>query len=156
MRQKKYGVIVVGLLLFSPAGVWAHALGVECSLRGGKVHVEAFYDDDTPASFALVEVRDSGKKLIANGKCDVKGLWSFEAPPAGKYEVFVNAGAGHAVQKALTVPATSPAPVDESPKLIITEQTREGFTGFPLIKVGIALGTLALFTIAFLIARRRV
>ncbi|MCI0638765.1 MAG: carboxypeptidase-like regulatory domain-containing protein [Gemmataceae bacterium] len=153
----RFGLHFIGVIvaLACPECVWAHALGVECSLRGGKVHVEAFYDDDTPAQFALVEIRDSTKMLFANGKTDAKGLWSFEAPPPGNYEVFVNAGAGHAVQKALTVPARTPTV--ESPKLVISQgQTREEFTGFPIIKVGIALGTLALFTIAFLIARRRV
>lgn len=149
--------IVLAAVLLNPPSAWAHALGAECSLRGGKVHVEAFYDDDTPAQFALVEVRDDAKKLIAKGKTDAKGLWSFEAPPPGKYEVFVNAGGGHAVEKSLTVPEDLPPPTEDAPKVVVSDgPTRAEFTGFPFIKIGIALGALALFAIAFLIARRRV
>ena len=44
------------LLVGVPANAFAHALGVACTLRGDKVEVEVFYDDDTPAQKAKVQV----------------------------------------------------------------------------------------------------
>lgn len=138
------------LLLAQP--VSAHALGAECKIVGNRVELEAFYDDDTPAIKARVHVLDDQQKEIAEGRTDIRGLWSFPRPIAGKYRVVVDGGAGHRTEIALTVPEQAPGP--EKP--IISEgPTRQEFTRFPWLKVLLGLVMIAGFSAALLIARHR-
>ena len=99
---------VLGILLAIPAVAKAHAIGAEARLKDGRVNVEAFYDDNTPAENAKVVVTDSEGTVVAEGKTDTSGKWSFLAPPAGKYKVAVDAGAGHRATVALTIPNAAP------------------------------------------------
>jgi nickel transport protein len=123
------GFVVAGwLVLVIPAVAHAHALGAEAKLKDGKVTVEAFYDDDTPATDAKVVVTDSDGKLVAEGKTDKVGKWSFSAPPAGKYKVVVDAGAGHRATVTLTVP--------ESPRPVQPETAGRPAPGSPVASVG--------------------
>ena len=103
------------VLTLAPTGVFAHALGVDAKLRDGKVEVEAFYDDDSPAAKAKVMVLDAANKQIAAGLTDAKGRWVFASPPAGKYTVHVDAGAGHQAKKGIEVPGADTAPETPPP-----------------------------------------
>ena len=137
---------VVAVLM--PARVFAHAVGVECKFKDGKVLVEAFYDDDTPAAKAKVEVVNAKDEIIAKDMTDNAGRWSFAAPAPGKYEVRVDAGAGHRATTSITIPgAATPEPVTS-----ISENTRAGFTGVPWLKMTIGFVTIGTLCGAFLIA----
>ena len=74
--------LAAAVLLALPAAASAHALGAEAKLKGGRVHLEAYYDDDTAADGARVKA-EGGGKVVAEGRTDEKGRWSFAAPPAG-------------------------------------------------------------------------
>jgi hypothetical protein len=101
----------VGLLLLAPAAASAHAVGVEAKLRGTRVAVEAYFDDDTPAADATVKVTPfDGGAVVAEGKTDAKGAWSFPVPAAGKYRVTVDAGGGHIARTTITIPAAATPP----------------------------------------------
>lgn len=143
---------MAAVLLGFPQAALAHDLGVECSLRAGAVHIEAFFDDDTPARKARVEVFDSQEKCVAEGTTDAKGLWSFPQPGPGKYQVRVDAGAGHLAKTTITIPE---AASDSPSQTVSAGPTREEFTRFPWVKLGLGLGLLFVATAAFLIARRR-
>lgn len=97
-------VLLAGML---PAGVFAHAVGVDCTLGLGKVEVEVFYDDDSPAAKAKVVVVNANEEVVAQGVTDQHGRWTFRKPAAGKYEVRVDAGAGHRTKKKIDVPAST-------------------------------------------------
>jgi hypothetical protein len=120
---------------------------VDCTLRDGKVEVEAFYDDDSPAAKAKVQVVDLNEKVVASGATDASGKWTFAAPPPGRYEVRVDAGAGHRARKKIEVPAraappesqTTPAPAEN----ITDGQTRADFTRVPWVNVLLGLAILA-------------
>src|SRR5262245_25012597 len=150
----------ISLILFviMPSFARAHDVSLECKQQKGtnKVFVEAFFDDDTPAASAKLEVFDAAKKAIASGKTDAKGLWSFEAPAPGEYRVMLDAGAGHKAEAKITVrPWTNP-PADSKGSTPIQEgPSRQEFTRFPWLKVSIGVGVIALFSIAFLISRRK-
>lgn len=96
--------VAAWVVLVIPAVADAHALGAEAKLKDGRVTVEAFYDDDTPAADAKVVVTDPDGKVVAEGTTDKAGKWSFAALPAGKYKVVVDAGAGHRATVTLTIP----------------------------------------------------
>jgi nickel transport protein len=117
-------LLALAALAVGSAAASAHGLGAEAKLIDGRVVVEVFFDDDTPAPDADVTVTDAAGAEAAFGRTDAAGRWSFPAPPAGPYKVVVDAGAGHRAKLALTVPAAPPGPatVSDGP-------TRAEFTG---------------------------
>ena len=165
--------LLVALLLAPPAG--AHALGAECKVIGDRVALEAYYDDDTPARDATVRVEDADKNVVATGHTDREGRWSFARPQPGKYVVVVDAGAGHRTHLNVTIPAeeapaaSAPAsPGDACPygadpsntsaathtTVVSDGPSRQEFTAFPLIKLGIGLVVIGGVAVAFLLSRR--
>ena len=152
------------LFLADPQWASAHAIGIEVKLKSTTVAVEAYYDDDTPVADAKVTVDNSAKGVIAEGKTDSKGVWSFTSPAPGKYIVRVDAGGGHAAKTSITIPkplTTLPppedsAPVQESPGVSISDgPSREAFTG-PMrwVMAGIGLATITGMTILFRLLKR--
>jgi hypothetical protein len=139
---------------------WGHALKAECSLKNGKIRVEAFFSDDSPAVNAKVEVRDSAEKTtLASGTTDAQGIWTFAAPAAGDYLVIVDAGMGHRAREPITVPGTVALPTASDPAqeagvIISGTPNRQEFTRFPYGKIGLGLATIFLFSLAFVVARR--
>src|SRR5947208_3485638 len=104
--------VLATVVLLSPlasAGVLAHNLAAECQVRGKQVVLEAFFSDDTPAPNAKVTVRDDHKAVVAEGKTDAGGVWTFPTPPDGRYEIVVDAGDGHRTTLVLTLPVAETA-----------------------------------------------
>jgi hypothetical protein len=100
--------LLVACFFACPTAAFAHALGAEVVIKQGKLVVSAFYDDDSDAVGAKVQILE-GTKSIATGKTDVKGRCFFELPAPGKYQVTVDAGAGHRTQQDFIVPKGAPA-----------------------------------------------
>lgn len=175
--MKRLLVVLIVVIAETPA--WAHSLGAACRLRDGKVEVAAFFSDDSVAADAAVRVTNAEKKVVATGRTDKDGKWSFAAPPKGRYDVVVDAGDGHRVTRSFSIvrdtrlaqangqPDLPKTPIDSNvPKkletpgevsgaLLIDEgPTREEFTSFPWLKLSIGLGAILAFGVAFLIAKR--
>jgi len=146
---------VAAVLVLVPSDAFGHAIGVEAKLKGDRVAIEAYYDDDTPGADAKVTVIDGDGKVVAEGMTDAKGNWSFPIPSPGKYRVAVDAGGGHLAKTTITIPpgsvTTSPAPtgtasttdVGAAPEVVVSDgPTREETTGprrWLMAGVGIAL-----------------
>src|SRR5207253_4998429 len=98
-------------------------------------------------------------QILASGKTDSQGLWSFPAPAPGQYMLIVDAGMGHRTREPIAVPDAAIRPDNlASPSEqqgIISESTRKDFTGFPYLKVGLGLASIFLFSLAFLVARKK-
>ena len=107
LRRGLAATLVLCFILGVIRPVSAHHLGAECTLRGNKVEVEAFFDDNTPARNAKVSVLDAANQEVAHGRTDEKGHWAFSAA-SGRYQVLVDAGDGHAAKVAITIPAKPP------------------------------------------------
>ncbi len=155
--------MVAVLLWLAPGPVLAHALDATCRLRDGKVQVDAFFDDDTPAINALVRVVNAEKNAVAEGKTDGEGRWRFEVPPSGTYQVTVDAGAGHRKTFVIVIGRNGggvtltreSAPGSATPGAASSGGiSREEFTAFPWLKVLIGVGTIAVLSAAFLLVRR--
>ena len=121
------------VVLTVPAMAHAHAIGAEAKLAAGRVELEAYYDDDTPGADAAVTVTGPGGKVVAEGRTDPVGRWSFPRPPAGKYRVTIDAGGGHRATIGLTIPppappVASPRPAGD-PVNVSDGPTRSEFTG---------------------------
>lgn len=163
-------LLVVTVLLFvAPSFASAHGIGVEAKLKGDRVAVEAFFDDDTPAADAKVAVTAEDGKTVAEGKADAKGTWSFPAPPAGKYKVTVDVGGGHLAKTTITIPTRplavpSPttsdgtaSPSGAEPEVIVSDgPTRAETTGWRRwLMAGVGLAVIGLVFWGFRLLARR-
>lgn len=144
-------LVVLALFASLPGWARAHALGVQCKLVDKTLQLEAYFDDDTPAAKAQVQVFDSEKREVLKGVTDAEGRWSAPAPPSGKYQVVVDAGAGHRTTQPIAIGAANRSKRDQP---LGSGPTRAEFTEFPWLKAGLGLGTIAVVAIAFLVARR--
>ncbi len=138
------GVVFLALLTGATGDrpVSAHALGAECKLHGERVELEAYYDDDTPARDACIQVFDTDKRLRAEGRTDAQGRWSFSAPQPGRYQVLIDAGAGHITQLNLSIP-TRTMPSEAAAEMPLGDgPSRQDFTRFPWLKVGLGLAII--------------
>jgi hypothetical protein len=131
----------------------AHNIGVECKLKGQRVHVAAFYDDDTPGSKAKVTVLDAADKVVAIGVTDANGEWSFTAPAAGQYEVRIDAGAGHRAKQTIVVPPGIEDGEPSESSTISAGPSRAELTSFPWLKVAIGLTAIGALGGGYLVAR---
>ena len=141
-------LIAAATFALMPTTALAHALGVAYSIKGDKVEIEAFYDDDTAAHKAKVIVVNAKDEEIANGITDKAGQWSFATPAPGKYEIRVDAGAGHRARKTLNVPGVGPSPPskvdDDSEPEAADSESRYAMTRTPWQKIGVGLTIIAL------------
>src|SRR5687767_956550 len=101
--MKRLLVVLVFFIAETPA--FAHSLGAVCRIKDGKVEVEAFFSDNTAAADASVRVTNADKKVIAKGRTDNDGKWSFDVPAKGRYEVLVDLGDGHRVTRSFSIVA---------------------------------------------------
>jgi hypothetical protein len=140
MSRPFLGATILFLSMLAAAKpVSAHALGAECKIRKDRVELEAYFSDDTPAQGAKVSVEDSAKIVMIEGKTDTYGKWSFPVPKPGDYNVIVDAGDGHHVERSLIVPVS---PTDAPTQS--TGPSRSEFTRTPWLRVGIGLTCIAL------------
>lgn len=150
----RFSIGCVMMLLLAATTASAHNLGAECKLRDGRIELEAYFDDDTPARNAKVTIKDQSNRLIAEGTTDHEGKWSFAMPAPGQYEVIVDRGDGHHTEQSITVPDNSSA----AGSAIISEgPPRAEFTRTPWIKIclGLALIVLAFGGLAAALRRSR-
>lgn len=135
--------LAVLCLALLPAPSWAHALGATWTVRDGRLHVEAFYDDDSPAARAKVVLLDERGKELAGGTTDDKGLWQTSAPPPGSYKLRVDAGDGHLTESRVNLKESAPA---QGP-------ARAELTRYPWLKIMLGLGVIGIILAAFLLAK---
>jgi nickel transport protein len=142
--------LVLGLFALARP-VAAHSLGAECTLHDGYVRLEAYYDDDTAAADARVVVRDAARDIVAKGRTDAKGTWSFPAPLPGLYRVTLDAGAGHQTTIRLRIPsnAEETRTSTSSAELVHEGPTRAEFTRFPWGRVALGLAVIALLCLVW-------
>src|SRR5262245_21669573 len=131
-------LLVILLALFFTAVVHAHALGARWRIDRDRVVVEAYFSTKEPAQDAAVKVRE-GEKVIAEGRTDSQGRWSFPVPLAGRYEIVVDAGLGHLTEIELDL--TPDRPADTGP-------SREEFTRTPWLRIGLGLLVIGGFAFA--------
>src|SRR5262249_16529560 len=170
LRRSLLDPVAILILTLGASDARAHGLGVGWKARDGRIHLAAFFDDDSAPRGALVWVRNASQETVAEAKTDVHGKWSFPTPPPGKYEVTVDAGAGHRVTRKLIVRDTGaddgPPEVPDDPghqhtafpprSGVVVEggDERGEFTQSPWWRIAIGLGVIAVLSVAYLTARR--
>lgn len=155
MRTSNHCCWLGWALLFVGVGsVQAHDLGFDCTRKGATLEVFAYFDDGSPAQKARVRLVLEGEKETeqAAGWTDAKGRWTLPTPPPGTYAMIVEAGAGHRARQ--TVLIREIVEKSENPRRVSAGPTREEFTAFPWLKVGLGLGILALLALVFVWSQR--
>src|SRR5437868_4639929 len=137
-------IAILFALLFTAAAD-AHALGARWRLDRDRVVVEAYFSTNKPAQDAEVKIRD-GEKVIAEGRTDDRGRWSFPEPPPGRYEILVDAGLGH--QTTVELDLSPEHPPEGGP-------SREEFTRTPWLKLGLGLLVIAGLALGLYFSVRR-
>jgi Carboxypeptidase regulatory-like domain len=119
----------------------AHDLSATARLEGGRVFIEAYFDDNTAPRDARIAVTDGTEQVVAEGRTDDDGKWSFAAPPPGDYRLTVDAGGGHKKTISLTIPGQGEGVVSHG-------SPREEFTRTRWLGLGIGILLIAGFVIA--------
>lgn len=143
-------LLFLGLM---PLGVCAHAPDFEWKQVGEKIEIEAFFDDNTPIRDAKVQILDDQRNILASGVTDVHGKCKLTAPNPGKYQLFLDAGAGHRKQRAITVDGL--LPVDPGTGGSPPTSRRDDLTRFPWERALMGLGVIALVGGAWWWSRRK-
>ncbi|MCF8110860.1 MAG: carboxypeptidase regulatory-like domain-containing protein [Desulfobacteraceae bacterium] len=96
MKFLNYVFASMVLVSFLCAGTaLAHKVNVFAYAEDGKIYVESYFPDGRPAAGSELKVYDSRGNLLAEGKTDGEGKFSFEIPRADDLKIVVNAGMGH-------------------------------------------------------------
>ena len=156
LRSITVSILALAGLLWSSSPAFAHKLSIDWRFDHGRLHIEAFYDDDTPAQSARIAI-ESGKQIVTEGQTDEKGVWSCPLPSPGSYTVRAES-VGHAVKKTLTVTPNastneekaSQSPADkasatpsEATELTEEHASRSETTETPWLKIGIGFAVIA-------------
>jgi hypothetical protein len=142
MNRLHLPMLAVLVLTACPGSVFAHAVGVSCTLRGDKVEVEAYYDDDSPVIKGKVQVSNAAEEIVASGYTDEKGRWVFAKPAPGAYTVHLDAGAGHRAKAPLSVPGVVNDPTPEEPTTEVVNSERDKFTQVPWLNILVGLAVI--------------
>ena len=91
-----------------PASADAHAMFAKVTVADA-VTLLAYFEEDVPAEFAEVQVTDADGAVIASGKTDDRGLWTFPKPKPGTYLLTVRS-IGHVAKREFRVDGEPDAP----------------------------------------------
>ncbi|MBO0699768.1 MAG: carboxypeptidase regulatory-like domain-containing protein [Zavarzinella sp.] len=148
--------LVVFVLLVGASPAFAHNLMTDSRMVGGRLRVEVFYDDNTPAQDAKVSVKN-GDATVAEGRTDEKGVWVWEKPSPGTYTVH-GQSVGHAsrpetveIKNADIPPRDASADPGPPPESV----TRAAKTRTPWRNLALGLGLIAGAILLSQIFRRR-
>jgi hypothetical protein len=153
LRRFAVPALVLAAFCASASVAWAHAIGFSCKLLGDLVRVEAYFSDDTPAIAAHVVVRNEQNAIVAEGRTDDRGIWTFARPAAARYEVTVDGGAGHRLTQKLTIPVPAAQPGSQE-NAVGDGPPRNEFTRIPWLRLTIGLGLIFFLAVGWLCRAR--
>jgi hypothetical protein len=125
MRHAIACVCGVLLITLTPLPASAHGLGIEARLRAGMLHLEAYFDDNTPVPNAQVHLLDRENHRLAEATTNSDGIFSLPAPSPGTYRVEIRGEDGHFAKTMLTIPEP-PVPDDTLVSEGLTRADRTG------------------------------
>jgi len=140
-------VLAVVAFLMLPVVASAHGLDMVLKVADGTVTVTLIYADDEPCDGAVIKVTSAAGEVVAEGKSDAKGVWTFPAPQPGDYTVRAKTEDGHGAKQPLTISADpNPTPAEQP---VTVRPPRLLFLGVGL------LGITIVFSVIWLFGRRK-
>ena len=128
----------------------AHGLGIEARLQDSTVHIQVYYDDNSPVSNGKLRLLDAANLLLLEGTTNAQGLFSFPSPPVGKYRVEVHVDDGHFTKTTIAIPPPSSSDASSENAMVsygLSRADRTGARKWVMALIGLlilALGTMAL------------
>lgn len=118
-------VVCVILSGLTALPVRAHGLGIDARVRGGSLHLDAYFDDNSPVANAKARLLNQENQVLAEGMTDSEGRLVLAVPPAGTYRVEIRGEDGHFAQTTVLIPENSVA----EDTLVSEGRTRADRTG---------------------------
>jgi len=87
--------LALALLLGFSGTALAHDVAVWAEFVKGRVHVEAYFSDGSPAGDVPVDVSGADGKVLLSGHTNPKGVFDFAPPSKVDLTITVSAGVGH-------------------------------------------------------------
>ena len=115
----------------------AHRVIAFASYDGENVTVECYFPGGTPIKQGEIKVEDSTGKIVATGKTDQKGIFSFRPHGIPPLTIYVEAGPGHLAKtvidpdlslKGETMPGAVPA-TEENPANMVSQHHEKAGCG---------------------------
>jgi len=128
----------------------AHGLGIEARLQDSTVHIQVYYDDNSPVSNGKLRLLDAANLLLLEGTTNAQGLFSFPSLPVGKYRVEVHVDDGHFTKTTIAIPPPSSSDASSENAMVsdgLSRADRTGARKWVMALIGLlilALGTMAL------------
>jgi len=128
----------------------AHGLGIEARLQDSTVHIQVYYDDNSPVSNGKLRLLDAANLLLLEGTTNAQGLFSFPSPPVGKYRVEVHVDDGHFAKTTIAIPPPSSSEPSSENAMVsdgLSRADRTGARKWVMALIGLlilALGPMAL------------
>lgn len=107
----------------------AHGLGIEARLQDSTVHIQVYYDDNSPVSNGKLRLLDAANLLLLEGTTNAQGLFSFPSPPVGKYQVEVHVDDGHFAKTTIAIPPPSSSDASSENAMVSDGLSRADRTG---------------------------
>jgi nickel transport protein len=107
----------------------AHGLGIEARLQDSTVHIQVYYDDNSPVSNGKLRLLDAANLLLLEGTTNAQGLFSFPSPPVGKYRVEVHVDDGHFAKTTIAIPSPSSSDASSENAMVSDGLSRADRTG---------------------------
>ncbi|NOZ63645.1 MAG: hypothetical protein GXO71_01640 [Caldiserica bacterium] len=112
------GIFLLCFLLLLSSSLFAHRVNVFAYKEGGKICLEGYFSDGTPARNSKIEVYNPEGKKILEGKTDEKGEFSFPIPgEKGNLKIVLLASMGHRGETSISVGGNVPVPAGEGKKI---------------------------------------
>ncbi len=136
---------IIFLLAQSPA--YAHRLLVTHKVVEKELHVDVFFEDDSPGDGAKVQLRQ-GDTVLTEGAADETGRWRTPLPAAGGYEIRAE-HTGHV--------AKEPFLISGAPEAFAASPARErtDLVGVQWTRLGIGAGVIGVVLMGVLAVRGR-
>jgi len=91
-------------LVLSSINLFAHRVDIFPYIENGKIVVEGYFSDGTPARNSKVKIYNENGEKIAEGKTDEKGICSFPIPEnTDRLKISLIAGMGHRTETSFSI-----------------------------------------------------
>ncbi|MEM5785953.1 MAG: hypothetical protein AAGU11_01465 [Syntrophobacteraceae bacterium] len=89
--------LIIGLsgLLFLTAPAHAHKVNVFAYVENGRIMTESYFSDGHEVENGTIQVFDSQKQKVAEGKTDKEGKFSLPIPKKDDLTIVIDASMGH-------------------------------------------------------------
>ncbi|WP_305046541.1 carboxypeptidase regulatory-like domain-containing protein [Geoalkalibacter sp.] len=88
-------LLLIFALLLPSAPAWAHKVNIFAYVEGKTVYTESYFSAGKPVREGRVQVFDSNREPLLDGRTDEEGRFSFPVPKIDDLTIVIEVGMGH-------------------------------------------------------------